>query len=134
MDVLADPAARHRRFGRDLPLEGPGRVAAKTGTASGLSDVACVLATREFLVGAWAGRFDGAAARGTSGMWGAAPLARRALELALSGRTPSLPPRPPGLAASEYQEGTAQRVPPPELARWAARARVEAARTVRASR
>jgi penicillin-binding protein 1C len=99
MDMLADPAARHRRFGRDLPLDGPGRVAAKTGTASGLSDVAAVLATRQLIVAAWVGRFDGAPAHGTSGMWGAAPLARRALEIALRGREPELPPRPAQLVA-----------------------------------
>ena len=94
MDMLSDAAARHRRFGRGLPIEGEGRVVAKTGTASGLSDVSAVLASREFIVGAWAGRFDGAPAQGTSGMWAAAPLARAALDIALHGRAPSLPSRP----------------------------------------
>ncbi len=97
MDMLGDPAARHRRFGRGLPLEGAGRVAAKTGTASGLSDITTVLASREWIVGAWTGRFDGSPARGTSGMWAAAPLARLAMDIALDGREPTLPERPRGL-------------------------------------
>ncbi len=102
MDVLSDPAARHRRFGRGLPIDGPlrsdgevaPRIVAKTGTASGMSDLSAVLATREFLVGAWSGRFDGSATHGVNGMWGAGPLAQRALEIALRGRAPTLPQRP----------------------------------------
>jgi len=101
MDMLADPAARHRRFGPGLPVEGEGQVAVKTGTASGLSDLSAVLASRERIVAVWAGRFDGQAAHGTSGMWGAGPLARRALEIALHGRTPSVPPRPAALVTRE---------------------------------
>jgi penicillin-binding protein 1C len=112
LDMLADSAARHRRFGRDLPLDGRGQVAAKTGTASGLSDVAAVLASSEWIVAAWAGRFDGAPAHGTSGMWGAAPLARRALEIALRGREPQLPPRPPELVAIEVCALSGERAGP----------------------
>jgi penicillin-binding protein 1C len=164
MDMLADPAARHRRFGRDLPLDGPGAVAAKTGTASGLSDVAAVLASSQLIVGAWAGRFDGAPAHGTSGMWGAAPLARRALEIALRGREPELPPRPRELVAIDvcalsgepagpgcplahgyaaapardrcrrHDRAGAELDPPVELDGWAARARAFAARTAHAPR
>ncbi|HMI91399.1 MAG TPA: hypothetical protein VK509_08550, partial [Polyangiales bacterium] len=101
MDMLSDPAARHQRFGRDLPVERLGRVVAKTGTASGLADLTAVLATREWIVAAWAGRFDGKPTRGSSGMWGAGPLAANALEIALRGTPPSLPPRPEGLVERE---------------------------------
>ncbi len=103
MEMLSNPDNRHRRFGLGLPVEGNdplgagARVVAKTGTASGMSDMTTVLATRELLVGAWAGRFDGAAAYGTSGMWSAATFARLALDLALAGRTPSLPQLPEGV-------------------------------------
>jgi penicillin-binding protein 1C len=103
MDMLSSPAARHRRFGRGLPIEGnaphtpSARVVAKTGTASGLSDLLAVLASEQFLVGAWAGRFDGRASQGMSGMWAAAPLARQALDLALRGRAPTLPEAPDGI-------------------------------------
>ncbi|HEX2677040.1 MAG TPA: transglycosylase domain-containing protein [Polyangiales bacterium] len=103
MQMLSEPDNRHGRFGRGLPVEGSDatgagtRVVAKTGTASGMSDMTTVLATREFLVGAWSGRLDGAPARGTSGMWSAAPLARLALDTALQGNTPSLPERPSGV-------------------------------------
>jgi penicillin-binding protein 1C len=101
LDTLSDQAARHRRFGRGLPLDGNAAIAGKTGTASGMSDVSTILVSREFSVGAWAGRFDGAPSHGTSGMWGAAPLARRALEIALSGRAPSLPARPSDVVSVE---------------------------------
>jgi penicillin-binding protein 1C len=101
MDMLSDPAARHQRFGRDLPVERLGRVVAKTGTASGLADLSAVLATREWIVAAWAGRFDGKSTRGSSGMWGAGPLAASALEIALRGATPSLPRRPDTLVERE---------------------------------
>ena len=102
MDMLADPAARHQRFGRDLPVERLGRVVAKTGTASGLSDLTAVLATREWIVAAWAGRFDGKPTRGSSGMWGAGPLATDVLEIALAGTQPSLPSRPSALVEREH--------------------------------
>ena len=101
MDMLSDPAARHQRFGRDLPVERLGRVVAKTGTASGLADLTAVLATREWIVAAWAGRFDGKPTRGSSGMWGAGPLAASALEIALRGTRPSLPRRPDTLVERE---------------------------------
>jgi penicillin-binding protein 1C len=136
MDMLSDAAARHRRFGPGLPLEAAGAVAAKTGTASGLSDLSAILATREYLVAAWAGRFDGEPTHGTSGMWAAAPLATRALVAALGGRTPSLPARPTELALARAPQpltlkdhATArERTPPPELEPWAERARAFAGR------
>lgn len=101
MDMLSDPTARHRRFGRGLPVEGDSRVVAKTGTASGLSDTTTVLASREWIVGAWAGRFDGMPAKGISGMWAAAPLARLALDIALEGKPATLPERPSDLIPVE---------------------------------
>jgi penicillin-binding protein 1C len=103
LDMLSDAAARHRRFGRGLPVElaDDAPIAAKTGTASGMSDTSAVLASREFIVAAWTGRLDGAPTHGMSGMWGAAPLARRALELALHGRAPSLPASPAALAGAD---------------------------------
>jgi penicillin-binding protein 1C len=125
MDILSDSAARHRRFGVGLPLEAASPVAAKTGTASGLSDLSAILATREFIVAAWAGRFDGEPTHGASGMWAAAPLASRALVAALGGRQPTLPPRPTELALGRDKTSLATRseLPPPELEPWAERAR-----------
>jgi penicillin-binding protein 1C len=123
LDVLSDAAARHRRFGLGLPLDGLGAVAAKTGTASGMSDVSTILASRELIVAAWAGRFDGAPVHGSSGMWGAAPLARRAFEIAMHGRSATLPPRPDDVAADDWRDERGAQTPPAELAAWAARAR-----------
>lgn len=93
--MLSDPAARHRRFGRGLPIDaasdvdlGEVDVALKTGTASGMADLSAILVSSEFIVAAWSGRFDGQPTRGLSGMWGALPLARRVLHAALLGRRP----------------------------------------------
>lgn len=161
MDMLSDAAARHRRFGLGLPLEtgvpheAASPLAAKTGTASGLSDASAILATREFIVAAWAGRFDGKPTRGTSGMWAAAPLASRALVAALGGKSGSLPVRPAdasphtiaalGGKAASLPVRPADALPnrssaalsgekinpslPPELEPWAERARARAGRT-----
>ncbi|MEY4578288.1 MAG: hypothetical protein RL701_2991 [Pseudomonadota bacterium] len=132
MDMLSDAAARHRRFGRGLPLElaDDARIVAKTGTASGMSDASAILASREFIVAAWSGRFDGRPTRGMSGMWGAAPLARRVLESALHGKTPTLPPRPAALANAPAAVGGhgATLARTPELNAWAERARALAQR------
>jgi penicillin-binding protein 1C len=133
-DMLSDAAARHRRFGRGLPLELTTAIAAKTGTASGLSDASAVLATREFIVAGWAGRFDGKPTQGTSGMWAAAPLATRALIAALGGKQPSLPARPSNMKqtiASGARSDTlffsqTSSALPPELEPWAERARARA--------
>lgn len=97
MDVLADPDARRRRFGYELPVDLPYDVAAKTGTAEGFADTVAVLATRELLVGAWTGRLDGRSTQGQAGMRAAAPLARAALLAASDGRALTLPPPPSSL-------------------------------------
>ena len=101
MDMLADPAARHHVFGRELPLDLPFPVAAKTGTAQGFADTVALGVTREYTVAAWAGNFDGQATRGVIAMQGAAPLVRAGLLAAARGRRLSLPGPPAGLAESE---------------------------------
>lgn len=98
MDMLANPEARRPRFGPDLPLDLPYRVAAKTGTARGFSDTVAIVATRELTVAAWTGRFDGHSMQGLSGMRGAAELARAALLAASHGKPLSLPARPEGVS------------------------------------
>jgi membrane carboxypeptidase/penicillin-binding protein PbpC len=127
-DMLQDPAARHLRFGRGLPLDGPelAPVVLKTGTASGMSDVSAILACREFTVAAWSGRFDGAPTRGMSGMWGAVPLAQRALSAALAGRAPSL-----ARAGDSFTTDDVHDPNDPALAAWAERARALGRRTFR---
>jgi penicillin-binding protein 1C len=103
MDMLADAAARRRSFGADLPLDLPFPVAAKTGTSSGFADTVAVAVTREAVVAAWAGAFDGSGTRGTLAMWSAAPLARAAL-LAVRdqrGEALTLPPAPDGITTRD---------------------------------
>jgi penicillin-binding protein 1C len=103
MDMLADPDARRASFGAELPLDLPFPVAAKTGTSSGFADTFAIAATREVVVAAWAGAFDGSGTRGHLAMWSAAPLARAGLLAAaeLAGAPLTLPPPPPGLVTAE---------------------------------
>jgi len=84
MDMLADPEARRPGFGMELPFDMPFKIAAKTGTARGFADTWAIGATREVIVGAWAGSFDGAPTQGLVGMDAAAPLVRDAM-LAIAG-------------------------------------------------
>lgn len=97
MDMLADPEARRPGFGTELPFDLPFGIAAKTGTARGFADTWAVAASREVIVGAWAGTFDGTPTQGLVGMDAAAVLVRDAY-LTIAERTrPSLPPRPSGI-------------------------------------
>lgn len=95
MDMMADPDARRPGFGDELPFDLPYRVAAKTGTARGFADTVAIAATRELIVAAWAGTFDGTTTEGMTAMRAAAPLARDALLAASHGHDLTLPPRPP---------------------------------------
>jgi penicillin-binding protein 1C len=97
MDMLADPDARRPGFGTELPFDLPFRIAAKTGTARGFADTWAVAATSEFLVGAWAGTFDGTPTQGLVGMDAAAVLVRDAYLTLAERRRPTLPPRPAGI-------------------------------------
>ena len=97
MDMLADPEARRAAFGHELPLDLPFRVAAKTGTSRGFADTVSVAATREVIVAAWAGNFDGAPTQGVVAMEGAAPLVRDALLAVAQGKKLTLPPAPDGI-------------------------------------
>jgi membrane carboxypeptidase/penicillin-binding protein PbpC len=101
-----------------------------------MSDMSVILASREFLVGAWTGRFDAAPTRASSGMWSAAPLAMRALHAALGGREPSLPARPAGATAralhAQADPNSRQTSRPPVLLEpWAERVRAQPLRSTR---
>jgi len=101
MDMLADADARRQVFGAELPVDLPFPVAIKTGTSGGFADAVAVGATREVIVAAWAGSFDGTGTRGSLAMWSAAPLVRAGL-LAMASRRPlTLPPRPDGIVTRE---------------------------------
>ncbi len=104
MDMLSDPDARRPGFGSELPFDLPFRIAAKTGTARGFADTWAVGATNEFLIGAWAGTFDGTPTQGLVGMDAAAVLIRDAY-LSLSERTRlTLPARPTGITPHDGVE------------------------------
>lgn len=106
MDMLADPEARRPGFGMELPLDLPFPIAAKTGTARGFADTWAVGATREVIVGAWAGTFDGTSTLGIVGMDAAAPLVRDAMLAVADGAALTLPPRPPTIDAIELCAGS----------------------------
>jgi penicillin-binding protein 1C len=101
MDMMADAEARRPGFGQELPFDLPFPVAAKTGTARGFADMLAVAATREVLVAAWAGNFDGTPGQGVPGMEAAAPLVRDALLAVAGGRALTLPARPDDVEAIE---------------------------------
>lgn len=94
MDILADPEARRPGFGMELPVDLPFKIAVKTGTARGFADTWTVAATREAIVGAWAGTFDGTPTHGIVGMDAAAPLVRDAMLAIAGGDRLTLPTRP----------------------------------------
>ena len=96
MDMLADPDARRPGFGSELPFDLPFPIAAKTGTARGFADTWAVGATSEYLVGAWAGTFDGTPTQGLVGMDAAAVLVRDAYLTLAERARPTLPSRPTG--------------------------------------
>jgi penicillin-binding protein 1C len=85
-DILADKDARLAAFGAGSVLDLPFDVAAKTGTSKGFRDNWTVGFTREVTVAVWGGNFDGSPMRGTSGITGAGPLFRAAMEAAMRGR------------------------------------------------
>src|SRR5204863_5080441 len=97
LDMLSDPEARRPAFGQELPFDLPFKVAAKTGTSRGFEDTVAVAATREVIVAAWGGNFDGTPTQGVIAMHGAAPLVRDALLAFAKGRHLTLPPRPEGI-------------------------------------
>jgi penicillin-binding protein 1C len=97
MDMLADPDARRPGFGMELPFDLPFRIAAKTGTARGFADTWAIGATREVIVGAWAGTFDGTPTQGIVGMDAAAPIVRDAMLAIADGKPLTLPVRPDGI-------------------------------------
>jgi penicillin-binding protein 1C len=76
-DMLADPHARERSFGRHSVLDLPFEAAVKTGTSSDFRDTWTVGFTRDYTVAVWVGNFDGSAMRGISGVTGAGPLWNR---------------------------------------------------------
>lgn len=100
MDMLSDSEARRPMFGYELPADLPYPVVVKTGTARGFADTVAVFATREVIVAAWTGRFDGGPTKGLYGMKAAAPLARAGLLLASRGRNLTLPKRPKGVVSA----------------------------------
>jgi membrane peptidoglycan carboxypeptidase len=74
-DVLSDNNARTAAFGRDNPLNLPGRQAgAKTGTTNDFRDNWTLGYVPQLAVGVWVGNADNSPMDGVSGLTGAAPI------------------------------------------------------------
>ena len=125
MDMLADPEARRPGFGMELPFDLPFPIAAKTGTARGFADTWAIGATREVIVGAWAGTFDGTSTLGIVGMDAAAPLVRDAMLAIANGAPLTLPPRPSSIEEVELCAGSGlvPRSPCPRISDYVVRGR-----------
>ncbi len=103
-DVLSDPQARLLGFGEGSPLELPDQpghfgAAVKTGTTGNWRDNWTVGYTPDLVVGVWVGNADNSPMRDVSGVTGAAPIWRDAMEAALRGRSAVPFVRPPGLVS-----------------------------------
>ncbi len=72
--ILADPSARAVSFGGYLPMNAVPGVALKTGTSTGYRDGWIVGYTPEYVVGVWAGNFDGSPTWNMSGASLVAPI------------------------------------------------------------
>jgi penicillin-binding protein 1C len=100
-DVLADKNARLASFGESSVLELGFEVAAKTGTSKGFRDNWTIGFTREVTVGVWVGNFDGSAMDGVSGITGAGPLFRSAMDAAQRWRVRSATAAPLAITATD---------------------------------
>ena len=112
MHMLANSEARRAIFGEDLAVDLSYPIVAKTGTAQGFADTVAILASREWITAAWAGRFDGSPIKGKPAMTAAAPLARNALLLASQRRAWSLPTRPKSLERAHICSSSGERPGP----------------------
>ena len=70
-DILSDPAAREKEFGRDSILNFPYQTAVKTGTSSDYRDAWAVGFNDRFTVGIWVGNLDYAPMHEVTGSTGA---------------------------------------------------------------
>ncbi len=96
-DALSDPAARANQFGFDSILRTPYWSAVKTGTSKGFRDNWCLGFTGHYTVGVWVGDPEGKPMQHVSGVTGAGPIWRGAMDLlALRSSSPP-PPEPSGL-------------------------------------
>ncbi len=75
LEMLADPSARLLTFGNPQFFSFPFPVAIKTGTSTNYRDAWLFGVTPRYIVGLWAGNFDGAPTYGLSGATACGPMA-----------------------------------------------------------
>lgn len=133
-DILSDNTARMPAFGSSSPLRLPFPCAVKTGTTKNYRDNWCIGATDDFVVGVWAGNFDGSPMNGVSGVTGAGPVFNEVMKLLYEGRELPLRKNPPagvikgkicslsGMAPSTYCRSVRDEYfkgePPKEVCSW----------------
>jgi len=85
LEMLADPSARLLTFGNPQFFSYPFPVAIKTGTSTNYRDAWLFGVTPRYIVGLWAGNFDGAPTYGLSGATACGPMAHDLLTELQSG-------------------------------------------------
>jgi penicillin-binding protein 1C len=99
--ILADDGARALGFGRGGVLATPYPAAVKTGTSQNFRDNWCVGYTERFVIGVWAGNFQGQPMGKVSGVTGAGQLWRKIADYLVT-RYPPGPLKPiAGVVANE---------------------------------
>lgn len=88
-DILADRVARAGTFGLESWLATPYWSAAKTGTSKDMRDNWCVGFSRRYTVAVWVGNAAGEAMHDVSGVAGAAPVWRAAMDWLHRGDSPA---------------------------------------------
>lgn len=85
LEMLADPSARLLTFGNPQFFSYPFPVAIKTGTSTNYRDAWLFCVTPRYILGLWAGNFDGAPTYGLSGATACGPMAHDLLTELQSG-------------------------------------------------
>lgn len=106
--IMTDNPARAYVFGEKSPLAFPNRpVACKTGTTQNWKDGWTLCFTPQLAAGVWAGNNDGSLlVPGSDGVFVAAPMEHRFMELALAGVTAIDFPVPSGIVQIAYDRGS----------------------------
>ncbi len=106
--IMTDNASRAYVFGEKSPLFFPDRpVACKTGTTQNWKDGWTLCFTPQLAAGVWAGNNDSSLMRaGADGVFVAAPMEHRFMELALAGQPVVDFPVPSGIVQIAYDRGS----------------------------
>jgi 1A family penicillin-binding protein len=108
INIMTDDASRQYIFGRNNPLNLPGRpVACKTGTTQSWKDGWTLCFTPQLAVGVWTGNNDSSLMKaGSDGVFTAAPIWRKFMEQALASQPVQDWPVPQGIVQIRVDKNT----------------------------